>query len=110
MNGCGRRWLGTLQPLARWHPAGAIHTRKALSCSVARSFSHGSCLLSRVTRRKHVSGPEKTALEDEARYVTPEDRNIRGPPDDYIPGPLAPVKEGKGAEGRKYCESTIMML
>lgn len=112
MNGCGGRWLEKLQPFARWHPSGAIRTRRTLPCSAIRSLSHGTSLLSRVTRRKQVSSPGKTALENEARFTPPEDRTIRGPPHDTppVPGPQLPVKESRDAEGRKYCESAIMLL
>ncbi|KAG8161721.1 hypothetical protein KVR01_008708 [Diaporthe batatas] len=104
MSGCGRRWLGRLQPVARWHPAGAIRTRLALPCAAIRSLSHASCLLSQVTRIRHASSPGNTALEDGARLDSPEDRATRGPPDDtpWVPGPHLPAEERKDAEGRKY--------
>lgn len=105
MNGCGGRWFERLAPAARWHLASAIHSR-ALPCSTARSFSHGSYRLSRVTRPRPISSPGNAGLEGEARLISPEKCVIQESPDDtpWNADSNWARKEMKDAEGRTYCK------
>lgn len=105
MNGCGRRWLERLPSAARWHLASATHSQ-ALLCSTARSFSHGSCRLSRATRPRPISSPGNAGLEGEARLISPGKCAIQEAPDDapWNTDPKWGRKEMKDAEGRTYCK------
>lgn len=116
MHGCGTRWLKRLSHTARRCPAGA-HYRRVLPCFV-RPFSHGDCLLSRVTRRGSVSSPVNTALErtqcegrlgqSKADSVAREICATHAAPDSIAPSPKRPKRVQKDAEGREYCELAIV--
>lgn len=116
MHGCGMRWLKRLSHTARWCFAGTQY-RRVLPCFV-RPFSHGDCLLDRVTRRRSVSSPVNTALEktrcegrlgkSKADSVTQETCATHAAPDSTTPSHKRPRKVQKDAEGREYCELAIV--
>lgn len=116
MHGCDTRWLKRLSHTARWCFAGAQY-RRVLPCFI-RPFSHGDCLLSRVTRRRSVSSPVNTALEKtrcEGRLgkskvdsVTQETCATHAAPDSTVLSHKRPRKVQKDAVGREYCELAIV--